>query len=279
MPIHHQGYRRSRRERAPGGRTWWVIATAGLRGLFRTRAFLGLLLISLVPFFARVVQMYASASLPQAAFLAPTPETFRNFLRQQDIFVFLIAVYVGSGLIANDRRTNALQIYRSKPLTRIEYATGKMAILLTCLLLVTWLPAIALLAVQVIFSGTVAFLLDNVYLVVAITAASALQALTVSSVMLALSSMSKSSRAVGIAYAGLIFFSRAIYGVLFALTRDSSWAFVSFSANLSQLGRAIFRSVPLYDIPWQVSLVIVIGANVVSALILERRIRGVDVVA
>ena len=64
------------------------------------------------------MQIYAAANLPQAAFLAPTPETFRQFLEQQDIFVFFITVYVGAGLIANDRRANALQIYLSKPLTR-----------------------------------------------------------------------------------------------------------------------------------------------------------------
>ena len=45
-------------------------------------------------------------------------ETFREFLEQQALFVFFITIWVGAGLIANDRRANALQIYLSKPLTR-----------------------------------------------------------------------------------------------------------------------------------------------------------------
>ena len=57
----------------------------------------------------------------RSSFLAPTAETFRQFLEQQEIFVFFVTVYVGAGLIANDRRANALQIYLSKPLTRAEY--------------------------------------------------------------------------------------------------------------------------------------------------------------
>ena len=61
--------------------------------------------------------------------LAPTAETFREFLEQQDFFVFVITVYVGAGLIANDRRANALQIYLSKPLMRSEYIAGKLAVL------------------------------------------------------------------------------------------------------------------------------------------------------
>ena len=57
---------------------------------------------------------------PQAAHvLAPTREMFREFLEQQGFFVFFITIYVGAGLIANDRRANALQIYLSKPLLRI----------------------------------------------------------------------------------------------------------------------------------------------------------------
>ena len=78
----------------------------------------------------------------QASFLAPKAETFREFLGQQGIFVFFVTIYVGAGLIANDRRANALQVYLSKPLTRAEYVAGKLAILFLFLVGVTWLPAI-----------------------------------------------------------------------------------------------------------------------------------------
>ena len=69
--------------------------------------------------------------------LAPTAETFREFLEQQDFFVFFVTIYVGAGLIANDRRANALQIYLSKPLMRTEYIAGKAAVLFAFLLFVT----------------------------------------------------------------------------------------------------------------------------------------------
>ena len=147
MPIHDQGYRRYLGTRMPRGRAWAVITTAGLRTFFGKRTFLGLLLMAWLPFVVRTVQIYAAANFPQMAFIAPTAETFRQFLSQQDPFVFFVTVYVGAGLIANDRRANALQIYLSKPLTRGEYVLGKMAILMTFLLMVTWLPAMVLLLV------------------------------------------------------------------------------------------------------------------------------------
>jgi ABC-2 type transport system permease protein len=279
MPIHDQGYRRYAGERSAHGRAWAVIASAGIRTMLKKRTFIGLLLLSSAPFFVRAVQIYAAANLPQASFLAPTPEMFRDFLTQQSTFVFFIAVYAGSGLIATDRRANALQIYLSKPLSRIEYVFGKLVVLLVFLLLVTWVPAIVLLLVQVMFSGDLSFFLSNLFLFPAITLSAFIQAMTVAATMLALSSLSKSSRYVAILYAGVIFFSQSVYGVVYAVTRDSSWAWLSFSANLSQLNAFIFRMRPTYDAPWPVSLAVLAGAIALSAVILERRVRGVEVVA
>ncbi len=75
------------------------------------------MLFAWAPFVVRAVQIYVSANFQQASFLAPKGETFREFLDQQGIFVFFVTIYVGAGLIANDRRANALQLYLSKPLT------------------------------------------------------------------------------------------------------------------------------------------------------------------
>src|SRR5215216_1678473 len=118
---------------------------------------MGLLLFALAPFVVRAVQMWISSNYPQASFLAPTAETFRQFLEQQNFFVFVITVYVGAGLIANDRRANALQIYLSKPLMRAEYIVGKLAILFAFLLLVTFLPGMLLLVLKVAFDGNFTF--------------------------------------------------------------------------------------------------------------------------
>ncbi|HEX7139544.1 MAG TPA: ABC transporter permease subunit [Vicinamibacterales bacterium] len=279
MPIHDQGYRRYGGGKARG-QGWLVIARSGIRSIIGKRVFLGLLLVSWVPFFVRtIVQIYAPANIPQAGFLALKPETFRDFLDQQGIFVFFITVYVGAGLIANDRRANALQIYLSKPLTRAEYVFGKLAVLMAFLLLVTWVPAMLLLFVQIAFAGSFAFIGANFYLFPAITLFAFVQVVLVASTMLALSSLSNSSRYVGILYTAVLFFTQAIYGVVYAVTRSSMMSWLSVSANLSQLGNVIFRLPPRYDTPWMVSLVVIAALVALSALILERRVRGVEIVA
>jgi ABC-2 type transport system permease protein len=279
MPIHDQSYRRYGGEKVPHGRTWLVIASAGIRTFFAKRAFLGLLLFAWLPFFARALQTYASANLPQADFLTLTPQTFRDFLNQQQIFVFFMTVYVGSGLIANDRRANALQIYLSKPLTRAEYVLGKMTILMSLLLLITWIPAIVLLIVQALFAGSFTFVRENLYLFPAITLFAFLQVIMVSAAMLALSSLSNSSRYVGILYAALLFFSQALFNVMRAVFPSSPVAWMSFEANLNQIGNAIFRLPLQYETPWFVSLLMILGLIAVSGLVLERRVRGVEIVA
>jgi ABC-2 type transport system permease protein len=280
MPIHDQGYRRYGGGKARG-QGWIVIARSGIRSFFGRKAFLGLLLLGWSPFFARAIQIFAAANLPQAAFLAATTETFHDMVDSGfvNLVVFVMAVYVGAGLIANDRRANALQIYLSKPLTRAEYVFGKLAILVLFLLLVTWVPAIVLLFVQVAFAGNFAFFRSNIFLFPAITVFAVIQAVTVAVTMLALSSLSNSSRYVGILYAVVIFFTQAIYGVVYAVTRSSAMSWISVSANLTQIGNVIFRLPPRYDTPWIVSLLVVIGLVSVSAFILERRVRGVEVVA
>ena len=278
MPIHDQGYRRYGGRREAHGRTWWVIARAGVLERLRERKFLGLLLVAWGPFLVRAVQLYVAANYSQASFLAPSAGTFREFLTQQSLFVFFITLYVGSGLIANDRRANALQIYLSKPLTRVEYVVGKLTTLLLFLTAVTWLPAILLLLLQIMFAGNLTFLTSNLFLFPAITVFSAVLVLTSAFAMLALSSLSKSRRFVAVMYAGLIFFTAAMYQALRGITGSQAWAFISPGDVLDVFSRVIFRVTGPTALPFPAAVLFVVLLLGASVLVLERRVRGVEVV-
>ena len=278
MPIHDQGYRRYVGSRAAVGRSWQVITRAGIWTVLTKRSFIALMLMAWSPFVVRAVQIYIASNFSQASFLAPKAETFREFLGQQGIFVFFVTIYVGAGLIANDRRANALQVYLSKPLTRAEYVAGKLAILFLFLASVTWLPAISLLIIQIMFAGSFAFARDNMFLLPAITLFSLLQVLVASSTMLALSSMSKSSRFVGIMYAGLIFFTTALFNAIRGITGRSSFAWISPTETLEQIGNVIFRLPPPFQLSPALAVLTIVVLIAGSAWILERRVRGIEVV-
>jgi ABC-type transport system involved in multi-copper enzyme maturation permease subunit len=278
MPIHDQSYRHYGGGRALPGRSWTVIAWAGIMTMIRKRVFIGLLLISMAPFIVVAGRAWVAANYPQMSMLAPSAETFRQYLEWQGFFIFLITVWAGAGLIANDRRANALQIYLSKPLMRSEYIAGKLAVLFGFLMLITFVPAMLLLLLKVAFDGNFTFLKDNLFLIPAITVGSLIQVSVAAFLMLALSSLSKSARYVGILYVGITFFTSAIYAVLYAITGSSRIAWISINNNVLQVVDVVFRLKPRYAVPWQVSLLVIIAVIAVSISILERRVRGVEVV-
>ncbi len=280
MPIHDQSYRHYAGEKRPVRSAWTVIARAGLMSFLSRRAFLGLLIAAWIPFVVRASQLFLASNFSQAApFLAPSAQTFRDFLGQQSIFVFLITVYVGAGLIANDRRANALQLYLSKPVTRAEYILGKMTVLATFLLAITWLPAMLLLTLQIAFSGSFSFLRANTSLIASVTLYCLLVVIVITFGMTALSSLSRSSRFVGILFAGVLIFSDAMFNALRFITGSTAVSWVSIQASLDQVGDVIFRQAPRHQTPVGVSMLVLLAVIVIAASVLERRVRGVEVVA
>ena len=277
MPIHDQGYRRYAGARLLRARSWSVIARAGIIARLRERRFLALLLVAWLLFVVRAVQIYFGTTFARAAFFAPSEETFHGFLTQQRLFVFFITIYAGAGLIASDRQANALQLYLSKPITRHDYILGKLATLAAFLIAVTWVPAMMLLMLQVLFSGSLEFVSTHPRLVPAITITSALQVALASMMMLALSSLSRSRRFAAMLYALVTIFAGTIERVLQTATGAAGWVLLSPQNTLLVITDALFGIEP--EIPVTIALIAIVTLMAVCVAVLERRVRAVDVVA
>lgn len=281
MPIHRERYRRSETGVDSVGLAWLVIAANGLRILVRRRPFLFLMILAWIPAIVRAVQIYAAANVPNVAqvpFLTITPRLFRDFLSQQEPFVFFLTVYAGSGLIADDLRAKALQLYLSRPVTRTQYIAGKAAILIMTLVGVTWLPAILLLFLVPVFAGNMSFVAANLYLIPAISAYAVMHITLSTFMILALSSVSRSRWFVAVMYAGLVFFTHAMFGVLGAAIEGTMFSWVSIFANLNQVGDVLFRMPPRYGTPVWLSTAVIALIIAGSVFVLSRRIRAVEVV-
>ena len=277
MPIQDQGYRRYAGERIVRARRWLVIARAGVIERLRERRFLALMLMAWLLFVVRAVQIYIGTTIVRASFFAPSEDTFHGFLNQQRLFVFFITIYAGAGLIANDRQANALQLYLSKPITRHDYIAGKMATLALFLIAVTWVPAMLLLALQVLFSGSLEFVSSHPRLVPAITITSLLQVALASMTMLALSSLSRSRRFAAMLYALVTIFAGAVERVLQTATGAAGWVLLSPQNTLAAITDALFGIEP--DIPVTVAFIALVAVMAACVAVLERRVRAVDVVA
>jgi ABC-2 type transport system permease protein len=279
-PVHDQSYRRYQGQRSAPGRAWTVIMRAGLRALLGRKVFIGLLIVAWIPFIVRTVQFYVVASYPQAEqFMAVNARLFQSFIEFQALFAFFVTVYAGSGLIAADRRARALQVYLSKPLMRMEYVAGKWAILSVYLAGVTLLPSLLLIVMQVVLSGSFEFVRSNPTLVPAVILGALVRVIVLSVTMLALSALSTSGRYVAVMYAGAIFFSEALYGVLTLITGSTRVAWISISRNFDVVSDAIFRQPARYDTPVGVSALVLLGLVVLSLSVLDRQVRGVEVVS
>ena len=279
MPIHDQGYRRYAGERTSHRHSWRVIARVGIIERLRERRFLALMLVAWLLFVVRAVQLYFGTTIARASFLAPSEETFRDFLNQQRVFVFFITIYAGAGLIANDRLANALQLYLSKPITRRDYIAGKLATLAAFLMAVTWVPAITLVALQVLFSGSLAFVSSHPRLIPAITITSLLQVALAATTMVALSSLSRSRRFAAMLYALVVIFAGAVQRVLQTATGNPGWVLLSPQNTLLVVTDALFGAAPDSDIPAAIALLAVTALIATCVVVLERRVRAVDVVA
>jgi ABC-type transport system involved in multi-copper enzyme maturation permease subunit len=278
VPIHDQGYRRYTGIKTPG-RGWWVIASTTIRAELRRKRVVALLLVSWLPFLVRAVMLYVGANFQQATFLVATPDTFREFLGWQNVFVFFVAILIGAGLIADDRRANALPIYLSRPLTRTEYIVGKLAVLGAFLAFITWVPVMLLLLLQLIFSGSTKFLSEHLYLFPAATLFCITQILVSALAVLALSSLSNSRRFVAVMYAGVVFFTEAMYRPLVRMTGSSAWTLLSPGSTIDVLGDRVFRLAKPPDAPLTAAVAVIVALIVASIVVLERRVRGVEVVS
>ena len=258
---------------------WLVIARAGIIERLRERRFLALMLMAWLLFLVRAVQLYVGTTLVRASFFAPSDETFHSFLNQQRLFVFFITIYAGAGLIASDRQANALQLYLSKPITRHDYIGGKLATLATFLTVVTWVPAMVLLALQVLFSGSLEFVASHPRLVPAITITSVLQVTLASMTMLALSSLSRSRRFAAMLYALVAIFTGALERVLQTATGTAAWVLLSPQNTLLVVSDALFGIESEREIPVAVALIAIVMLLGICVVVLERRVRPVDVVA
>jgi ABC-2 type transport system permease protein len=280
MPLHDPGYRHWSGDWTTHPYRWWVVAKQGIRLLIKRKRFVFLMILSSLPFLVRAVMIYLSSSIGgYVGSLRIEPVFFETFLSQQGFFVFIISIYAGAGLISNDLRANALQIYFSKPITRQDYILGKLGILVFFLALPTLVPAVLLYVLSILFRASLGFAPEGLGVLAAILGYSLLIIFTSSLIMIGLSSLTKSSRFAGISFAALTFFSQVLYGILSGVLRDSSFGWIALDNNVRRLGDVLFRTESRYQFaPW-ISLVILVALMTAAFWTAYRRVNAVEVVA
>jgi len=279
MPIHDLSYRHWKGEWTSHPYRWWVITRQGIRLLAKRRRFIILMILSAIPFVVRGAMLYfASVAGKNLPFVKIDPKFFADFLSQQMFFTFLIAIFAGAGLIANDLRANALQIYFSKPITRRDYVIGKFGVLAYFLAMPTLVPGLLLFLLAMLFEPDATFLQQYYWVPLSIFAYSLIIILAFATAILTLSSLTRSSRFAGINFAAVFFFSHILYGILSMILRTKKVAWLSFSNNLELIGDLIFRQTPRHASPLWATALVMTAIIAGGIWIVHRRVQAVEVV-
>jgi len=267
---------------------WAPITRTGIRLAFKKKGFRFLFAGAFLPSVVFLGLIYASEHLEDFKFMTRGSQQFITinagsfktyFTLPPFLFIMiLMLVFAGAGLIADDLKHNSLQIYFSRPLRKKDYLLGKMAVVFFFILIVTLVPGVIVLAFKLIFDGSFKFFLDIPWLILSIIGYSALLAVFFGFYTLLLSALSKNSRYVMILIFMVYLFSDVLFGILFSIFRTPYMALFSIRANLQQVGAFIFAQKLPVAVPAVWSFLVLAAVCALSAFVLNRKIRGVEVI-
>ena len=275
MPIHDQSYRHWEGTFRSHSFRWWVITKAGLRIILQRKLFL---LLVMAPSAINFIGSGAAIYLMQAIFKVPVNEMFfLGFFGRQGFFIILICVFGGSGLIANDLKNNSLQLYFSKPLTRLDYLVGKSAIVMILMAFLTVVPGVILFLERTLLPNGMDFLKDNYWMLGSIVLYSFILTLPTGLLILALSSITRNSRYAAISFIAILVGTPILSEMLRAVSKSESAIFISYVRNMVILGQRLFGLSRRPD-NWYWSIFIILGIVGVCIWTMHRKVKGVEIV-
>jgi ABC-type transport system involved in multi-copper enzyme maturation permease subunit len=211
MTIHDQNYARYEGTLREDGHTW-VIAWTTLRvmlGFMRSKLVLLFLwapvLVTMVLIFIEYgVRNSQLGQLGGGAGEAPGPGGMIYYLQLQVFSLALLFAASGCGVIADDLRYRAVQLYFSKPITRMQYGAGKLLGLFLFGSLVTILPALLLAGMRLALIARGELIAPMVQQAALGVGISALITVTLTAIVTGLSSLTSRSGYVVLAWIGVL---------------------------------------------------------------------------
>jgi ABC-2 type transport system permease protein len=296
MPIFDQGYQHWSGTLSGHAWRWLAITRQGVRIGFKNRYLRMVLLLAWLPALALVailcmwglVERNSELIVPFLGFLerlfgnevVQDPRHYRvevwticyhYFLLAELRFSMLLILLVGPNLISQDLRFNALPLYFSRPLRRIDYFLGKLGVITVFLGMIVIVPSMIAYVLGLLFSLDITIIRDTYRLLLASVAYGVVISVSAGLLILALSSLSRNSRYVALFWLAVLMVSGIVATVLDSVDRQqrarafysnngiarmdrsaedlvaeemeaskSNWRpLVSYTANLSRVGQSL----------------------------------------
>jgi len=162
MAVYERTYKRYVGEMTPQWARFLVLPRYVFKDVFKSKLFLICFIASFIfPLLnGGMIYLRHNAAFLEAfpdlrldEFLAIDAGFFRRLLNVQLPLAFVLALFVGPGLVSRDLANNGLPLYLSRPFSRAEYVLGKLSVLAVLLSAMTWVSGWALFALQTNYAG------------------------------------------------------------------------------------------------------------------------------
>ena len=267
---------------------WWPITRLGIKLTFKRKYFKFIFFGSLVPAVVYLGGIYISERIEDfrymlrgsQRFLEVNPAYFKSYFTGSFLLFMMVMIltFCGAGLISDDLKYNSLQLYFSKPLRKKDYFLGKASVILFFLLLLTLIPGLIFFIMKLIFSGSFKFFRAYPWLPLSIIGYSLFLAAFFSFYTLFLSSLSKNRRYVGILIFAVYIFSDIFFGILFGIFKNQYFSLLSLKNNLQQVGAFFFNQKTPYQVPSLYSFLILLSICLLAAVVLKKKVKGVEII-
>lgn len=293
MPVYEQHYRLWTGQPQPRWLRWSVITRYHVRQLFSGKGRVGLVILLVISGaihlgFLSVIyglsneELLASFGIPTERLWKVNAKFFLGAFLPQSILVALLALIVGSGLIAEDRRDNAIPLYLSRPLTPVEYLLGKFGVLAAFILGITAVPINLLFVLEVAIHGGWEFFRQYWWLPLSITFYSLLITALTGAVILMASSLVNKSALAGVLVIGLFIGHHVLASAIAIGFGNLKLLVFSLQLDMVRVGLWLFgieiEGIGPLSMSGHSATLIILAVTAACLAIVWRRIRPVEVV-
>ncbi len=286
MAVYERAYRGYSGPVTAEHRRFLILPRYGFSDVFRSRLFAAFFALcflwpcccAFLIYLHHNVSALALLEIARTNLLAIDANFFLWFLRIQGTMLgFLVAFVVGPGLISPDMRNNALPLYLSRPFSRKEYVAGKMAVLVTLLSAITWVPGALLFFLQSYLDGS-DWLRSHLRILGGIVLGSWIWILVLSLLALAVSATVKWKLLASAALLAIFFVASAAGAAVNVTFRTSLGGLLDLSAMVQTVWAGLFGVPPPVDVPLAGSVLSLLLVCLLCLLLLARRIRAYEIV-
>ncbi len=165
---------------------------------------------------------------------------FFVFITVQGVLGFMLTAFTGPGLISPDLANGALPLYFCRPFSRAEYVLGKASVLAILLSEITWVPGLALFAVQASLAGS-SWTWNHLWIVSSLVLSSFLWIAILSLLAMALSAWVKWRIVAGALLLAVLFFGGGFGQAINAVMRTQSGHFIDIVYLIGTVWTSLFR--------------------------------------